>query len=226
MKPELQRIATTLEHLAKYTPVTDAQGKKVSQPKDAPSKQSFSVRATPFTTDKNLGNIPSLPKLEYPQIQKNDHKAEPALAMNILHDIEKIVVGWEIALQKVQGKIKALYLEGPIIDGWLESHPKQAEEGVSPLRKAQGDHLMDYVEQIADTKISYQSPRSGYRLCGLDENGNLWSKHCPETQVPDVSLAIARYQKLRQLLLEKQSLEARLSQLSANLVILHGSLSE
>ena len=48
----------------------------------------------------------------------------------------------------------------------------------------------------------------------------------PPEQVPSVSMAIARYQQLRQLLERKQKLESRLNQLAETLVVLYGHIKE
>ena len=87
---------------------------------------------------------------------------------------------------------------------------------------------MDYVEEICTNqgKVSEQTPRTGYRLCGLDASGKVWTRPCPPEQVPMVSMAIARHQKLRQLLGRKQYLETRLSQLAETLVVLHSKLKQ
>jgi hypothetical protein len=87
---------------------------------------------------------------------------------------------------------------------------------------------MDYVEEICANggQVSYKSSRTGYRLCGVDANGKVWSRPCPADQVPAVGMAIARYQKLRQLLGRKQHLETRLSQLAQTLVILHSHIQQ
>jgi hypothetical protein len=88
---------------------------------------------------------------------------------------------------------------------------------------------MEYVEEICRTPQTLdlgEVPRTGYRLCGLDADGQLWSRPCPSQQVPYVSLAIARYQKLRILLARKQTLESRLNQLIQNLTMLHGLIQE
>ena len=49
-----------------------------------------------------------------------------------------------------------------------------------------------------------------YRLCWLDDEGNVCSQPCPPEQMLVVSTAIARYQKCKQLLARRQMLEARL----------------
>jgi hypothetical protein len=149
--------------------------------------------------------------------------------MNLLQEIEAIVAGWQKELQTIVRQIQDIYMEGPIVDGWLESHAREAQEGVTAVRHAEVDRLMDYVEELLhqpDATVTCESPRTGYRLCGLNSDGQFWSRHCPPEQVPSVSLAIARYQKLRQLLSRKQDLETRLSHLAETLVVMHSHLSK
>lgn len=95
------------------------------------------------------------------------------------------------------------------------------------LRHAEIEHLKEYVDAICSTPqppFTDNQPRSGYRLCGLNADGQLWSCPCPPQQVPYVSLAIARYQKLRILLDKKQTLENRLMQLVTDLTLMHGQM--
>lgn len=174
------------------------------------------------------GKVPSLPKLKTPSLTSHRNGANPALAMNLLQEIQESVTSWQVELQKIIRQIQDIYLEGPIVNGWLESHDKEPEpRATATLRHAEVDRLMDYVEEICATqeeKVSCQSPRAGYRLCGLDASGQVWSRPCPQDQVASVSMAISRYQKLRQLLGRKQYLETRLTQLAESLVVLHGHI--
>ena len=228
MKSELQRIETTLEKIEQQSVLRNTNPRKGFQPKQTSNRTSlpsFSIAVKPFTTDKEQGKIPALPKLKHTQISTHNNAANPALAMSLLKDIEETVAGWQQELQKVQREIQDIYLEGPIIDGWLESHNRQAEESFAVPRKSEKEHLMNYVEEIVDSKVSLQSPRTGYRLCGLDANGQLWSRNCPPDQVPEVSVAIARYQKLKQLLHTKQDRENRLSQLAETLVVIRSNIN-
>lgn len=176
----------------------------------------------------NECKAPSLPKLKTPSFTSHRNGANPALAMNLLQEIQQSVGAWQKEIQKIIQNIQELYLEGPIVNGWLESHEKQAEsDKAATLRHAEVDHLMNYVEEIcANPNVSCPSSRAGYRLCGLDANGKVWSRPCPQDQVASVSMAIARYQKLRQLLGRKQYLEIRLTQLAETLTILHGHIQQ
>lgn len=178
------------------------------------------------------GKIPNLPKFKTPSFSNHRHGANPGLAVNLLQEIQENVIGWQKELQNILQQIQDIYLEGPIVNGWLESNPRETEKaekgGTATLRHAEVERLMDYVEEIcaAGGKVSYQSRVTGYHLCGLDASGKVWSRPCPTEQLPGVSLAIARYQKLRQLLGRKQYLETRLSQLAETLVILHSHIQQ
>jgi hypothetical protein len=182
-----------------------------------------------FPTEQTRDKTPILPKFKTPNFSNHRHGANPALAMNILQDIQETIAGWQRELQEILQQIQKIYLEGPIINGWLESHPPETESGgTAMLRHGEVHCLMDYVEEICShgDKIPHQSPRTDYRLCAVDAAGKPWSRLCPSEQVANVSMAIARYQRLRQLLGRKQYLETRLSQLAENLVVLHSNIQE
>ncbi len=183
----------------------------------------------PFSVEEAGARIPNLPKLKAPTFSSHRNGANPALATNLLSEIQAMVEGWQAELHKILQRIQDLYLEGPIVDGWLESHAREPEVDSSVLRHAEVDRLMDYVEEICSTQdqpVTCESPRTGYRLCGLNPDGQLWSYPCPAEQVASLSIAIARYQKLRQLLGRKQNLETRLNHLAQTLVAMHSHLKE
>lgn len=189
--------------------------------------QHISVQTFPTQVDGE--QFPHLPKFKTPSFSNHRHAANPALAMNLLQDIQADVTKWQAELKIIVRQIQDIYLEGPIVNGWLESHQKHPEtRGTATLRHAEVDSLMDYVEDIcaANEGKSDRLSRAGYRLCALDSGGKVWSRPCPAKQVPSVSMAIARYQKLRQILGRKQYLETRLNQLAETLVALYGHLQE
>lgn len=237
MKPELQRIEATLHQLkspAAASGQSASSGNRaysftvVSKPKNTPSQAAVAVQ--PFATDPQ--KTPSLPKLKVPALTNHRHSANPALSLNLLKEIEGIASGWYTALNQVVQQIQDLYLEGPIVDGWLESHPRKPETesgDAAGLRPAEVDSLMSYVAELCDLpqdNVTCESPQPGYRLCGLDADGKVWSKPCPPEQVASVGLAIARHQRLRQLLARKRQLEARLGRLAKTLIVLHSHLQE
>jgi len=180
-----------------------------------------------FPASQHGEQTPVLPKFKTPHFSNHRHGANPALAMNILQDIEKIVASWQMELQSILHQIQNIYLEGPIVNGWLESNPPETEQGgTATLRHAEIDRLMDYVEEICEQGDKAPLPRTDYRLCGVDASGKTWSRPCPPAQIPSVSMAIARHQRLRQLLGRKQYLETRLGQLAESLVVLHGHIQQ
>lgn len=202
-----------------------------------PHSRSQSADESPFLSGPDEPKTPLMPRVKVPSFTSHRNAANPALAMNLLKEIETIVAQWQDDLQQVVRQIQDLYLEGPIVDGWLESYAQGDEVAPTTFRHADIECLMDYVEkawgapdqstpsssQLLDS-LPQEPNATGYRLCGLNEDGQLWFRHCPADQVPAVSLAIARYQKLRQLLARKQDLEARLNQLAQTLVGLHSQL--
>ena len=59
--------------------------------------------------------------------------------------------------------------------------------------------------QSADNKSSSQ-----YYLCRLTSCGQIQTEECPADQVPVLSMAIARYRRLNQLIKQKQAIETKL----------------
>lgn len=240
MKPELQRIETALNKLTQDGSTdnqkSSASGTKQTNAVNRPSQAnrqgsdpSFSVAVQPYPAHKNHTKTPTLPKFKSPSFSNHQHAANPALAMSLLQEIEAIVSVWQQELQTIGRQIQDIYIDGPIVDGWLESHPRETSESPDAVRHAETDRLMDYVPEEwnqPNAKVTCETPRTGYRLCGLDANGKFWSRPCPPDQVASVSVAIARHQKLRQLLTRKQDLETRLSQLAETLIVMHGHLSK
>lgn len=149
------------------------------------------------------------------------HEVNPALALNLLQDIQTVVTIWQEQLQQVVMAIHLLCDQGPMVDGWLESslEPLQATASVSDTlvwRHGETEALMRHVEIIerCQSQAASGSPPTGasahYRLCSLDTEGKLRSQPCPPAQMAIVSTAIARYQKFKQLSLRKQAIEVKL----------------
>jgi hypothetical protein len=204
-------------------------------PSDTPSQK---LEANSFVTAVQAASSDSstqskeglnLPKFKMPSFTSHRNGTNPALASSLLKEILTIAESWQTELKQVLSDIQDLYIEGPIVDGWLESYSRTPDAHSAVLRHADPDRLVNYVEEIyatPDTAVPPQTQHSGYVLCGLNSDGQVWSTPCPPEQLPSVSLAIARHQKLRQLLSRKQYLENRLNQLSETLVVMHSQLKE
>ncbi|MEA5598875.1 hypothetical protein [Rivularia sp. UHCC 0363] len=218
--PESTEVATEPDEEVKL---------QTPQPEVAKNSEEQDNSVPTFSAQDEQLKPPSLPKFKSPNFSSHHNAPNPALASNVLVEIQEIVAGWQTELHKIVRQIQELYLQGPIVNGWLESHEKDPEpEATATLRHAEVDRLMDYVEEIcaALPEPSLKSNRTGYRLCGLDDSGEVWCRPCPPEQVASVSMAIARYQQLRQLLGRKQKLETRLNQLAETLVVLHGHIKQ
>jgi len=215
------------------------------QPSFAPSIPSSSVRRSPLppllTKLAEVGT-PTLPRFKAPTFTSHRNAPNPALAMSLLKELQTTVAGWQGELRQVLRQIQDLYLEGPIVDGWLESYA-QNNEATPAFHRADASCLADYIEKMRNVPLGQPHPEplsslslnadikalddaAGYRLCGLNQDGQLWFRHCPAAQLPAVSLAIARYQRLRHLLARKQSLEINLSKLAETLVMVHGNIAK
>lgn len=185
-------------------------------------------RVTPFPVPKET-SPPILPKVKSSGSSDRRHASTPEFCMDLLQEIQQLLTNWQQELQKLHLQVEELYREGPMIDGWLESQYRQSRSdcSVTSLRHADIDELMAYIEQLSLEEDSLGDGREvTYQLCGLDESGKLWSKPCPVEQIPSVSIAIARYQKVRQLLKRKQSLERKITQLAEGLIVCQTNVQE
>ena len=245
MKTGIKRIEQTLNRLQQTpqtasdpasSPITDREGAPRSSIPSGPTvalsfdlKANTPTPATPTPATPNTLNL-HLPKPKTVSLSPHRNAANPALSRVILQDLMAIVETWQTELTTIVTQIQNLYLDGPIIDGWLESAGSTTPVETVVFRHADISQLVDFVEQlqagtITPDCISTQGG-SAYRLCGLNADGQLWHYPCPTDQIPAVSVAIARHHQLRQLRTRQQDLEDRLAQFSENLVMLHSKLKD
>lgn len=187
-----------------------------------PASPSPSLAVTPFPVQAQTPDLLGLPKPKRPAFSRHRHDANPALALKVLQDIQLAIESWHGELREVLNSIQVLYMEGPIVDGWLETL-KPSNQDPSSIKEAallrHGDpaDLSGYVDRLCQsldqgvtTETAEVSTVPTYRLCSLNAEGQVQCVVCPPEQLSTLSLAIARHQKLRQLLDQKQYLEARL----------------
>lgn len=163
--------------------------------------------------------LPTRPRSKRPVLTSHRHDANPALALKVLQDIHLAVDSWHQELRQIINQIQELYLEGPIVEGWLEAVP-DGGSGPAPeandsalLRHADPQQLQAYVNQrwgqtAPGQSLNPEPPR--YNLCRLDSDGRMQCQPCPPDQLSHITLAVARHQRLRQYLSQKHYLEARL----------------
>ncbi|MEM8505341.1 MAG: hypothetical protein AAF716_19580 [Cyanobacteria bacterium P01_D01_bin.1] len=186
---------------------------------------------------KRLPGAVALPPIHSTQYVSQRHEVSSAIALNLLKDIQSAVSIWQEQLRQIVAALHVLHAQGPMVDGWLESSaPVVPADGADStiLRHGDAAALIQYVESLDCDGSNHSSPKSGlesdlesdlesglnsgletqalptYRLCHLSANGQVMSQPCPAEQMGMVSMAIARYQKFRQLMNKKQAIEARL----------------
>ncbi|WOD39344.1 hypothetical protein [Nodosilinea sp. E11] len=201
----------------------DASSAPTPSPAAAPQPAKAQAHLSPFPVRAPASHLPLLPRRKRPTFSRHRHDANPALATKVLQDIQMAVEAWHQDLRETLQRIQTLYMEGPIVDGWLET----VEDGApveshaldtALLRHGDPQALSGYVERLCqslDSPAPSAAPgvdlgRAGYRLCSLDSDGRVQHFPCPPEQLSTISLAIARHQKLRQMLDHKRFLEAKL----------------
>ena len=217
MKPHIKRIEATLHRLGIPSPAS-LKNRTYSFKLRKEAQKLSNIGLQTLSAKQSSSKAPTLPKLKSPGFISHRQVTKPALTMNPLPNIQTEVAACNAELQKILQQIQDIYSEGPIVDGWLESHPRTPEQGLATPNPGKVARPIDYVEEVysfEQGKVTCESPRAGYRLCGRDAAGQMWSMPCPLEQLPSVSIAIARYHKLRQLLDRKQYLKARLSKLQS-----------
>jgi len=203
MKQGLQRIEATLRQLPRVSTIPH------SQPAAPLASRSFS-----FKIDDACHKRHQQPQLPQFAASSSSHKNSIKVCSDLQELPQTAPISYEVQLQEVVRQIQAVYLEGPLVDGWLESYPLTPQSGTA-LSQESAQRQMDYLTEVysfQQGKVSCALPRPGYRLCGFDANNQKWCRPCPLDQLPSVSIAIARYQRLQQLVQRKQDLERRLQE--------------
>ncbi|MEL6602262.1 MAG: hypothetical protein AAFP20_03425 [Cyanobacteria bacterium J06614_10] len=83
------------------------------------------------------------------------HEVNPAIALNLLKDIQAKVSLWHEQLREVVQALHRLHAQGPMVDGWLESSSEANQSAHAPaaasiLRHGDADALMKYIEALGD----------------------------------------------------------------------------
>lgn len=125
------------------------------------------------------------------------------------------------AQQQVGAMDVALFRHGDADDlmnylSALEASMLGQEASFEPGSLGQGGSG-DEVGEKPSSQSAPQSPPNGnvssssqYYLCQLDSSGQIQAELCPPEQVPVLSMAIARYRRLNQLIKQKQEIETKL----------------
>lgn len=209
----------------------------VSSSHDAEFQPGDAAQTIGFDSLKQIPGRVALPPLQNEVSISLRHEVNPAIALNLLKDIQSLVTLWQNRQRQLVQSLRRLEAQGPMVDGWLESAAEadsSTTEVTTLLRHGDTDTLMQYIEALdthaqaagvpglSGVEATPSATLTGekgaqYRLCCLDDSGQVRSQSCPPEQMGVVSLAIARYQKYKQLTAQKQAVEAKLQMAVAQL---------
>ena len=193
MKEALKRIQETLDRLETLKQST-AQPPTIS---DRPI--SFQISPVVPKVDLPPPPAPKNDRLQLPQFPVDSVASAPVLEAKVARSLSAP------SLEQVVQQIQALYHEGPIVDGWID---------VAPTAPEPDDEVEEIVFERPDLSAISSDPNTSlstnYRVCGIDASGQQWSYPCPIDQLLELSVAIARYHKIQELLAQKRQLESQL----------------
>lgn len=174
----------------------------------------------PISTDHLGASTDRLSPVQIPKFSHLRQDANPILAAHMLQEIYKLVTEWQQELQEIERRSIEINDRGPILAAWLESRTFK--------RNANGAAIpTPYVNvPVESTGLASLDPEAGYRLCGLDEYGALWTRPCSMAEILSVSQAIARYQQLKDLTARQQQVEQYIRQILEDLVHLRMKLED
>lgn len=117
------------------TPKTDAQSSsdrsfqaRQIQAGTAVKTDTFDLSIGEFGTSGLSAKGIVLPPLNQETFVSQRHEVNPALALNLLSEIQSMVVAWQTQLRQILQSMHSLYAQGPMVDGWLESSMSAATE--------------------------------------------------------------------------------------------------
>jgi hypothetical protein len=171
-----------------------------------------------ISTDYNSGLNTQLVPIEIPKFSKVRQDANPILAIHMLREMHTMVTGWQRELQEIATNSSRVTASGPVLAAWLESRTFK--------RGSKGEAVPTPYATVNAADVGEIDPQAGYRLCGLDEYGNLWTRPCQMSEILIVSKSIARYQQLKELTDRKQKVEQCIRQVLEDLVHLRLKLQD
>ncbi len=163
---------------------------------------------------------------QIPKFSNLRQDANPILAAHMLQEMYKMVMEWQQELQEIDKNSFNITTSGPVLAAWLESRtfkPGSTGEAIpTPYTTVEAISILEgYANDLTAV-----DPKAGYRLCGLDEYGQLWTRPCHMAEILNVSRAIARYQQLKDLTDRKQQLEQYIRHVLEDLVHLRLKLQD
>jgi hypothetical protein len=172
----------------------------------------------PISTDHLPTPNAQSPTVQIPKFSHLRQDANPILAAHMLQEMYRLVTEWQQELEDIERQKIEVNANGPILAAWLESRTFK--------RTATGAAIPTPYVTIEANGLTTIDPQAGYRLCGLDEYGALWTRPCLMTEILSVSQAIARYQQIKDLTTRQQQVESHIRQILEDLVHLRMKLED
>ncbi len=170
-----------------------------------------------ISTDRNFESN-QLVTAQVPKFSNLRQDANPILAAHMLQEIYKMVTQWQQELQNIELQSLQITASGTVLAAWLES--RTFKLGIT------GEAIATPYTSVDSIGLTAVDPQAGYRLCGLDEYGKLWTRPCSMSEILSVSQAIARYQQLKDLADRKQQVELHIRHVLEDLVHLRLKLED
>lgn len=126
------------------------------------SSDSVHAAARPLASSASV----QLPPIDTAAFVSGRHEVNPAIALNLIQDIQRSITQWQAQQRQVITDMRTLHAQGPMVDGWLQSSlPSQPAptaqhtaqnlpESATILRHGDADALMRYVEALEDGRLS------------------------------------------------------------------------
>jgi hypothetical protein len=169
-------------------------------------------------TERNLDLNTPPTTVQVPKFSHLRPDANPILATHMLQEIYKMVTQWQQELVQIDRDRIEITNSGTILAAWLESRTFKRNVG--------GQAIPTPYVTVDAIGLATIDPQAGYRLCGLDEHGQLWARTCEMSEILSVSQAIARYQQLKDLTDRQQQVEQYIRQVLEDLVHLRLKLAD
>ena len=160
----------------------------------------------------------SVASVQVPKFSSLRQDANPILAVHMIQEMYKMVTEWQQELQEIDRQRNEITASGPILAAWLESRTFKSNR--------MGKAIPTPYTTIDVIGFTEMDPLAGYRLCGLDEYGELWTRPCSMEEILSVCQAIARYQQLKDLTNRQRKIELHIRQILEDLVHLRMKIAD
>jgi hypothetical protein len=171
-----------------------------------------------MSVDFDADSNPQLAAVQVPRFSNLRQDANPMLAAHMLQEMYRMVTRWQQELQEIEQHSLEITASGPVLAAWLET--RTFKPGLT------GESIPTPYQPIDPINFTAVNPLANYRLCGLDEDGKLWTRPCSTAEILNVRSAVLRYQQLKNLTDRQHKIEVHIRQILEDLVHLRLKLED